>query len=296
MGFLSSIKRLLFAQESVAKSAAEKTVEYAKDTVNEITNKNKTTSESSVKTSGLRESVLDKAEHYTEKIKDVAVESFEKTKEFAGAAMDKLGENEYVQKAGEISEHVGGKILSTGEQFLEKAEDISESVGSKIIHRGSDLMHKASEVSESVGSKVLEASEIATEKAKAISEQVGEKVLEAKDKLVEKAKEASENIGKKLDDVMDKAQKWEAEEALKPKKEFADETLTTGGDLLENKDDFFSKASQYADGHYDAFSEGKISITQPKPDNKPPTSKAAGFDDLDGDGNELIDDAIIVED
>ncbi|MBK8370992.1 MAG: hypothetical protein IPL20_06375 [Saprospiraceae bacterium] len=52
----------------------------------------------------------------------------------------------------------------------------------------------------------------------------------------------------------------EAEEAMQPKKEFADETLDAGGSLLDNKDDFFNKASQYADGHYDAFSEGKVVV------------------------------------
>ena len=62
---------------------------------------------------------------------------------------------------------------------------------------------------------------------------------------------------------------------------------------MEGKDDFFAKASQYADGDYDAFSEGKITVTDNTSDKQP--SKTAGQDDHDGDGNELIDDAIIVE-
>jgi hypothetical protein len=80
------------------------------------------------------------------------------------------------------------------------------------------------------------------------------------------------------------------------KKEFADETLTTGGGLLEGKDDFFSKASQYAEGNYDAFSEGKITVTNPEASASKKPAKAAGQDDHDGDGNEQIDDAIIVQD
>lgn len=56
----------------------------------------------------------------------------------------------------------------------------------------------------------------------------------------------------------------------------------------------FAKASQYADGDYDAFSEGKITINQTETVIKTP-AKTAGQDDHDGDGNEQIDDAIIVE-
>ncbi|MBK9256341.1 MAG: hypothetical protein IPM42_12710 [Saprospiraceae bacterium] len=298
MGFLSSIKRLLFAQESVAKSAANKSVEYAKETGKEFAEKSEQViNEWGDKTAGLRDSVLEKAGSLSEKIKDSAIETYEKSKEVAGEVVDRISENEMVKKAGAFSEEVGSKIITTGENLLEKAGDVSEEVGSKILHTGSDLLHKAEEISESVGTKVLEVGGDAMEKAGTLSEKVGEKVIEVKDVLVEKAKQASENIGKQLDDVMEKAQKWEAEEAAKPKREFAEETLNTEKSLLDGKDDFFAKAAQYSDGHYDVFSEGKITIenSTPTPPRNPP-AKAAGQDDLDGDGNELIDDAIIVKD
>jgi len=298
MGFLSSIKRLLFAKESVAKSAANKSVEYAKETGKEIAEKSEQVmNEWGEKTAGLRDSVLEKAGTFSDKIKDTAVDTYEKSKEVAGAVVDKIAENEIVKKAGEFSEEVGSKIITTGGDMLEKAADVSEAVGSKILHTGSDLLHRAEEISESVGAKVLEVGGDAVEKAGTLSEKVGEKVMEVKDVLVEKAKEASENIGKQLDEVMEKAQKWEAEEAAKPKREFAEDTLNTEKSLLDGKDGFFTKAAQYSDGHYDVFSEGKITIenSSPTPSKNPP-AKAAGQDDLDGDGNELIDDAIIVKD
>ncbi|MBK8621200.1 MAG: hypothetical protein IPN79_05420 [Saprospiraceae bacterium] len=58
--------------------------------------------------------------------------------------------------------------------------------------------------------------------------------------------------------------------------------------MLDNKDDFFAKASQYADGHFDAFSEGKVVINS----NPDTTDKQDDQKDIDG----LIDDAIVVKD
>ena len=71
---------------------------------------------------------------------------------------------------------------------------------------------------------------------------------------------------------------------------------------LESKDDFFEKASRYADGDYHAFNPN---ADQPQivpsedvtsEDKKPFQGTIAGFEDHDGDGDPLIDDAIIEED
>lgn len=360
MGFLSSIKRLLFAQKSVAKSAADKSVDYAKEKTGEIVDKTTELAEDAgatlmEKTSGLRDAVMNTAEDLMEKGKDLAEDASEyagdmldkgkemasdaydkitdndavdaakgatldagkavaaggasmmdkakstaeaaldKTKEVASDAYDALAENELVQKAGEVSESVGDKVLDAGEAFMEKAKSVSESVGEKVLDKGGDL----------------------ADKAKSISETVGEKVLDAKDDLVERAKEFAGDMGEKLDATIEKAQKMEAEEAAKPKREFAEDTIDAGDSLLDGTDDFFAKADKFASGDYDAFSEGKITIKDEsgieiKADQNPskPTldfdsattkaaneaGKAAGFNDLDGDGNELIDDAIISDD
>jgi hypothetical protein len=68
--------------------------------------------------------------------------------------------------------------------------------------------------------------------------------------------------------------------------------------LLEGKDDFFEKAKRFAEGDY--RNEGKKTgdmKMEKNPDYKPKKDggKATGFDDLDGDGDEIIDDAIIEE-
>ena len=72
------------------------------------------------------------------------------------------------------------------------------------------------------------------------------------------------------------------------------EKLREQGPLIKD-DDFFSKASKYAEGDY---SMGKPVILKKDGEQTPPDKpvderKAYGFEDADGDGNEFIDDAII---
>lgn len=262
MGFLSEIKKLLFASKSVAKHQGEKGIEYGMEKGAEIASKGKDVlsdvgGDIVNKTSGLRDAVLEKSGDALGDLKSSAGDALGGLKDTAGDALgglkdaasstyDSLADNELVNKAGSFAEDVGGKVMETGGDLLDKAGDV-------------------------------------------------------KDTLVEKAKEATDKLGDKLDETYEKAKAFEAEEALKPKGEFAEETLTAGGSLLDGTDDFFSKADKYAEGEYDAFSEGKTTISKPDPNTIDITPKdpikAAGFIDADGDGDEIIDDAqIVVED
>ena len=357
MGFLSSIKRLLFAQKSLAKSAAEKTADYAMEKGSELTDKAKDVVEDAGgsimdKTSGLRDAVMNKAEDLMEKGKDLAEDAIEKGKEFAAEASDmaetaiekgkefaedatdmaetaiekgkdfagdisdKISNNEVVKKATNVSETVGDKVLTAGETVVGTAKSVSESVGEKVLDAGESVMEKAASISEDVGSVVLDKGADVMDRAKDLSEDLGHKVMDVADDVVARAKDFAGDMSEKLDETYEKAKQMEAEEALKPKKDFADDTLDAEGSLLDDTDDFFSKADKYAGGEYDAFSEGKITIKdndglELKASDKPskPTldydsatdaaidtgKKAAGFEDLDGDGNELIDDAIVAD-
>lgn len=245
MGILSSIKKLLFATESVAKSAVDNSVEAVKEKTSEIIDKTKSTFSSEKeqthqKTSGLKDAILDTAHKGFDKVSDFAEDLAAKTQEVASGVtekieegLEKLSHNETVQKAAEFTEQVGDKVLTTGEQFMDSAKSFTEKVGAKVMEEGNELMDKAKTVSESVGSKVLE----------------------VKDQMVEKAKVAMQDIEEKFEALKDKAVKAEAEDAAKPKKEFADDTLDASKPLLGDKDDFFSKAEKYAQGKYDAFKE-----------------------------------------
>lgn len=388
MSFLGSLKRLFFTTESVAKSAVEKTVEYTKEKAGDLADAAKeTVSDISDKTSGLRETVIEKANAAMEKVestaevvwdktKDVAsdvadkAESvFEQTKEAASTAVDKLEDmadnvwdktKDKAEEVDETSEDAAESIeedvnvvvettedkvnallqstpdvdtqnisvaedlptipeaVDTVEEFVvstaatiqEETTPVAESTQASFIEKTLDkandviikigeneMVQKAGHLAEEVGAKVMEKGEVVLEKAGEISEKVGAKVLDASDKawdkigdakdvLAEKAKEVADAIGKKFDETVEKAEAFMAEENAKPKKEFADETLTTGGSLLDAKDDFFSKASQYADGDYDAFSEGKVRVTK---------MPQRGQEDHDGDGDPQIDDAIIIK-
>ncbi len=270
MGFFSEIKKLLFVKKSVAKSAAEKTGEFAKEKGTElmddagdlVSTAGKNISE---KTSGLRDSILEKGGDILEKSKNT-LEDF----------TEKVSENDLVQKAGDFTESIGEKVMEKGEIIGDKLKDVSETVGEKVLEVGGDLTEKFGEASESVGAKVLD----------------------AKDKLVEKAKEASEAVGTKLNETIEKAEAFKAEQDAQPKREFAEKDLDASGSMLEDTDDFFAKAEKFADGDHGAFSEGKITIDdnttiEKLSEKKEDIAKAAGFEDLDGDGNELIDDAIV---
>jgi hypothetical protein len=267
MGFLSSIRKLFFGVESVSKSAGRKTVEKGKEVGQEI---------------------WDNTEDFVDDVKDTAV-----------AAGKKLGEQARhgKEKAKDWAAETFEKIQDS--PIVEKAEAISEKVGEKILGKDRENLKKAEEISEKVGEKVIETGKKAADKGKEVSEKVGEKILEVKDKIVDKAKEVTDKLGDKLDETIKKAEKMEAEEKANPTPEFAEKPIDLDDSLLDDTDDFFSKADSFSKGDYHSFSTEPI-ISKPKPEEKaePKTvtnDKAAGFEDLDGDGDEIADDAVILD-
>ena len=185
-----------------------------------------------------------------------------------------------VDKAQDLAESVGKKVLSSTEGIREKAADMTEDLGEKVIDTASSIKDKAQDITESVGSKVLETVHGSDETSSGLedanldagvtepsaSEKLGDKIIETasnvKETLAEKALEATEKLEGKLKDLTEKALEFEKEEAAKPKKDFADETLDTGGSLLEGTGDFFSKAEEFAKGNY----SGDETPTTPKDD------------------------------
>ncbi len=271
MGILKDLKNIFFGASSVTKHAAEKATDFVKEEGAEFLDKGKDILSDSAeviadKTSGLRDSILDGGSDMISKSKDKLMD-----------ITDGLSDNPLVDKAKDISENIGEKVLSTGESLTQKVGEMTEGIGAKVMDTGGEML----------------------EKGKSLSEDVGEKVLDVKDKLMDKAKDVKEDLSVKLNETMDKADAWVEAEKAKPKKEFADDTIDASGSLLEGKDDFFSKADKFASGEYDAFSEGKITIEEPIKDVKNTfenSKPATGFTDLDGDGNEIIDDAILDSD
>ncbi len=263
MGIFSEIKKLLFASTSVAKSAADMATDSINEAGNELGNKTKDAFNSASeqltnKTSGLRDSVLDKADDLWEQSKDMSTDAIEslKNNDLTKQVTDKLGDL---------------KDDLANNDMVKKAAAFTESIGVDVIGKGNELLDKAGDVAGDLGDKA--------------------NVL--KDKIVDRANEIKEDVSEKVDDMVAKEKVAEAIDESKIEGGFAKETLNTGDSLLKGTDDFFSRASKFADGEHDAFNEGKMDITQGTPETKTPAI-AAGFTDLDGDGNEMIDDALVI--
>ncbi len=283
MGLLSGLKKLFFAGESVVKSASEKAGDMIVDQGAELLTKGKDLSES------IGSTVMDKTSGLKDAILDGSGSVLESGKGILDKGIDSVTNNETLNKGLNSMEDIGKTLMEKGSEGLDKLSSTAEDLGGIIKEKGGETLEKFGNLSEKVGSEIID-------KGGDLSEKVGSTVLDAKEKMVEKAKEVGGQMKEKFDQTMEKAEAMAAEEKLNPKKEFADDTLDASGSLLEGTDDFFSKASKFADGDYDAMSEGKIVVDEtikelPKQDVSP----AAGFLDHDGDGNELIDDAIISE-
>ena len=268
MGLFKDLKTIFFGASAVTKSAAEKAGDFVKEEGADILSKGRDLAEDAGgklmdKTSGLKDAIMENSS-----------ELIEKTKDKVGGLTQEISSSDTVGKISSVTEDIGEKLTQTGGTIAEKFGEVSENVGAVVMDKGGDAL----------------------EKGKDLSEEVGGKVLDVKDKLMEKASDVKDQLAEKLDDTMEKANAWEAEQKANPKKDFADDTLDASGSLLEGTDDFFFKADKFASGDYGAFSEGKVSLdtnVDDKGNDFLELPKATGFEDKDGDGNEIIDDAII---
>ncbi len=282
MGFLGEIRKLLFGVKSVTKSGAGKVADKSQELGEELLERG-----SKAYTKG-KDVAEDAVENASDKFSDIV----EKAKDKISDISDLVSVNETVDKAADFTEDVGKKVLAQGSKAASSTIEFAEKVGKKVMDVGGDAIEKAGDV----------------------SEKVGEKMLDAKDKLMDRAQEVSDKISDKFDETYEKAKKLEAEEALEGDSKYADKPIDIDESLLEDSDDFFAKAEKYAEGNYSGKADkvkfdqetdemtkelkvGETTISLPEGDKqKKEMAKAAGFEDLDGDGNEVVDDAIIVED
>lgn len=108
----------------------------------------------------------------------------------------------------------------------------------------------------------------------------------------EKAKDAFSKFDKYTDKLHDKLKK--EDEAYQKKKASRPKFHTTGDSLFKGTEGLFDKARKFMDKVENPLSnEVKIIKTSTKRKKTEGEDKVYGFDDLDGDGNPIIDDAII---
>ncbi len=333
MGFLSEIKKVLFGAKAVTKSAADKAADYGMEKGGDFLESADDILDSAKDKAGdLGGNVMEKGGDLFGKAKDVAgdmASSFsEKAGDFLGGAKDtagkisdQLGENPVVQKAGNVAENVGGKIIETGSNLAEKAGEVAENVGGKILDASSPYVEKAGDVAENVGGVILNKGSDAIDKAK----DFGSSMMEKTNELMEKAN--AEAAKESLDSQIDEAKSWsdKLEDHVKGDNPLTQKDPKFGYDnldksLIDDKDDFWSKAEKYAEGDYSGTGKSKIE-TPSTPETTPGDNndifkntaernkaleEAAekesfkgdikGYTDTDGDGDPMIDDAIIDED
>lgn len=116
-------------------------------------------------------------------------------------------------------------------------------------------------------------------------------------KVETEAKNLFNRFDKYTDDLESRMKKREEEyERLKQERR---EKYNPADSLFEGAGGLFDKAKKFMEGEQqkEQAEDGKMKIIQPeaKPKKPNPDDKVYGFEDLDGDGNPFIDDAIVEE-
>lgn len=153
----------------------------------------------------------------------------------------------------------------------------------------------------------------ARDKISDVSEKVGKEVMEKGDDLLNRAAGVGAAAKGKFDDFVDhanaEADKMRRQDAIADAEAAAaraeararafdgeEATRNTSGSILDGTDSFFDRADRFAKGDYhNDPTRASVVPGKPQPDPKPAGGKIAGFLDTDGDGDSLIDDALIVE-
>ncbi len=331
MSILNDFKKLLFGAKSVAKSAADKTVEAGKEAGHELMDKSGDLFEKATgKVEQIGAVVMDKAEDIGQKIWTETEDFVAKARQYAETVTRGPKEEIVDERSAPLTEVPDVPPVSAtpvmpealtvpaapnvAEQIGEKVGEVAVNVGEKVEGMAAQVGSKVLDAAENIGAKALDVSADLGEKLKGVSENIGETVIEKSGELYEKAKSFGENLLGKADDLVEKAQRAaEAEANLDDTTAKAqqindllsskvEESAPKGGPidtkegLLGKHDSFFDRAQRFAEGDYHNEG-GRNTRLFTNPDDAQAKNKkggkAAGFEDLDGDGNELIDDAII---
>ncbi len=319
MSLVNDLKKLLFGAKAVTKSAADNAIQAGKEASEEILEKGAelldTTRDKVAEVSGkVAESAgdfLDKAMQTAETVGETVSR---KTDEIWDSLMaDKSAPKADTSSRQSFSSSAADPNLLPPDPPASKVEelgktvlDTAEKVGAQVIEHGGEALDKVLHVAEKVGTQVLQASEGAGEKIMHAAEDIGEKILEKGGETIERAKELGQQFWVKASDFMQKAQEEAAKEEMdatlrqaeEMERKAAQQANAAGGEskdsLLDKHESFFERASRFADGDYHAKSATPTIGKDPDFVSNPKAGGAiTGFTDLDGDGNEIIDDAII---
>jgi hypothetical protein len=185
----------------------------------------------------------------------------------------------HTKKAPSALAQTGDELLNqaarAGNEAKEKLKNVSEKVGEQVLKKGGELLDKAAAAGADLKGKA--------------SAKLGD--------LAQRAKEAAEQ--ESLDDAIAQA-KAAQEQAEARARAFDDQEgdRDTSGSTLSGTDSFFDRADRFAKGDYHNEGGKKMRIQEDPEYRKEDKTDSTlhGFSDDDGDGDPLIDDAILDED
>lgn len=292
MGFINDMKKLLWAKKSVAKSAAKKGAKEFKDITSEG---------------------YDRVKEFTDDVTEKAEDAFDKAKDYVTS---KSESSSWEKPEEEIvpSDRAGSETVDPISETMKKASKAGGQKFEQAKKAGSEAFDQAKKAGGEAFEQVKKTGGEALDKAVDVSDKVWEKIEDAGEKVADadipgKARDLVEKVSDKINTTMDDMLK-KAEELDKTIEDerramdadgdgYADipthQKLRDQGSLIDDKDDFWSKAESFAEGDY---SMGKARVVGTDDSVKKDTDDGnlRGFEDRDGDGDPLMDDAIIVDD
>lgn len=283
MSSFDDLRKAFFGARAVGRSAAEKVSEKSKELLDEAADS----------LDGLADNVSDMAATARDKAADWSFQAEEWLRR-QGELTDKPTADTGSQPAAGIS---GQPAAGSGDRpataAAPKAPIDFEETGDGAAAGRSTLAQTSNELLDKVaasGAKALESAQELGAKAMEASEKISQKIFE-------KSLEIGEKWGAKADEWIEKAEREAAEEAAKREqlaRERADNAVRDSkSSLLDDKGGFFDKADRFARGDYHDVSISKDPNYR-RPADK--SGKVTGLDDRDGDGDSLIDDAVIDND
>ncbi|MEL7161694.1 MAG: hypothetical protein AAFN92_13120, partial [Bacteroidota bacterium] len=188
-----------------------------------------------------------------------------KLKSALGAAAATAGEA--AKTAGAVADSALNTAAKAGAAAADKLGKFSETVGKEVMEKGDDVLNRAAEVGADLKGKF--------------------------DDFVDHANVEAEKM--RLEDSIEEAKAAAAQAEARAKAFDGEEAARdTSESILDGTDSFFDRAARYADGNYhdkDVTIGKSDAPEQPKEDG----GLISGFLDSDGDGDSLIDDAVIEE-
>ena len=254
MGFLNDIKKLFWVNKAVAKNTARKVGDEVKD---------------------IAEEGFEKVKDFSSKVADKASDTFDDAKKFASDVADDVWKKKETPEANQTTS------TPTGSSTTQKTSGTpKESVVDKAVEMSDKVWEKAEEV----GGKVKAKAEDLADKAKEAAKKAGERIEGKVDEILEKAKALDKKIEEERD-AIDKNRDGYADTPV-------NEKLREQGSLLKDKDDFWSKADQYAKGDYSMGKPVVVGKSDPASDDTLDLKPVSEI----GKGEDLIDDAEVVDD